>query len=148
MAASSSLPETDKVTPNPPTAFPKREGGVVVTGGEAARRAPLPPPGRGVGGLGPAPLALFAILLAGAALRAWILAGPLGEVEADEAVIGLMALHINSGEYPALYWGQPYLGSLEAYLVAVAFSLFGPSNQVLKVVPALAYLAFSLLVYF
>ena len=92
-------------------------------------------------------LALGAILTLGIVLRAWILTGPLGEVEADESVVGLMALHIQAGEFPAFYWGQPYLGSLEAYLVAAAFALAGPSNLVLKAVPGLAYLAFVLLVF-
>src|SRR5205823_13644165 len=92
-------------------------------------------------------LALGAIVALGIVLRAWILTGPLGEVEADESVVGLMALHIQAGEFPAFYWGQPYLGSLEAYLVAAALALAGPSNLVLKAVPGLAYLAFVLLLF-
>jgi hypothetical protein len=91
--------------------------------------------------------ALALILLAGAALRGWMLLGPLGEVEADESVVGLMALHILNGERPAFYWGQAYLGSLEAYLAAAAFALTGPSNLVLKLVPALAFLVFVLATY-
>jgi hypothetical protein len=86
--------------------------------------------------------ALGAILLAGLALRGWILAGPLGEVEADESVVGLMALHIQQGEQVAFYWGQPYVGSLEAYLAAAAFALLGPSNAVLKAVPGFVFLVF------
>src|SRR5439155_3105240 len=92
--------------------------------------------------------ALFAVsvvLLSGIALRVWILSGPLGEVEADESVVGLMALHIQAGEHPAFYWGQSVLGSLEAYLVAAAFFLFGPSNLVLKSTAGSVYLAFVLL---
>ena len=98
-------------------------------------------------GLGGESALVVGIVLAGLALRAWILAGPLGEVEADESVVGLMALHILRGERPAFYWGQPYLGSLEAYLVALAFALAGPSNLVLKLVPALSFLGFALLLY-
>jgi hypothetical protein len=93
-------------------------------------------------------LALVAVLLLGVVLRILILSGPLGEVEADESVVGLMALHIQWGERPVFYWGQPYLGSLEAYLVAGLFSLVGPSNLALKAVPGLAFLGFALLVYF
>jgi hypothetical protein len=93
-------------------------------------------------------IALGLILLAGVGLRAWILATPLGEADADESVVGLMALHILAGEFPAFYWGQPYLGSLEAYLVAAAFWLTGASNLVLKLVPGLVYLAFALFVFF
>ena len=40
-------------------------------------------------------------------------------LEPDEAVVGLMAKHISEGrELPVFYYGQPYLGSLEAFLVA------------------------------
>src|SRR5688572_10673562 len=87
------------------------------------------------------------IVVIGVFLRLAILTGPLGEVEADESVIGLMALHILAGEWPAFYWGQPSLGSLEAYLVAAVFATAGPSNLALKLVPTLAYLVFSLLLY-
>src|SRR5437764_13280083 len=77
----------------------------------------------------------------------WILSGPLGEAEADESVVGLMALHVQAGERPAFYWGQPVLGSLEAYLVAAGFTLDGPSNRALKGVAGLSFLAFVVLVY-
>src|SRR5690242_13976415 len=92
-------------------------------------------------------LLLLALLLAGLVLRIWILASPLGEVEADESVVGLMALHVEAGERPVFYWGQPYLGGLEPYLVAGAFALAGPSNLALKAVPGLVYLLFLLLLF-
>src|SRR5438067_2635953 len=140
MAASSSLPQTDPSSPAPRgRGHPGRDV-----------RAGCPRPQHGWRGRilpGATWLALGAILALGIALRAWILSGPLGEVEADESVVGLMALHIQAGEFPAFYWGQPYLGSLEAYLVAAALALAGPSNLVLKAVPGLAYLAFVLLLF-
>jgi hypothetical protein len=93
------------------------------------------------------PLLLTLILALGCGLRIWILSSPLGEVEADESVVGLMALHIQAGERPLFYWGQPYLGSLESYLAAALFAVVGPSNVALKCVPGLSFLAFVLLVY-
>jgi len=45
----------------------------------------------------------------------------------DEAVTGEMALHILKGEYPLFFWGQPYMGSLEAFLASFLFHLFWPS---------------------
>ena len=109
---------------------------------------PATEPRPAIGQLGNAVWPAFALLvLAGVGLRAWIVAGPLGEVEADESVIGLMALHALQGEYPAFYWGQPYLGSMEAYLVAAAFAVFGPSNLLLKLVPGLVYLGFLILAF-
>src|SRR5579863_4848061 len=51
----------------------------------------------------------------------------------DEGTLGLMALHIAyHGAHPLLYYGQDYLGSLEAYLGAGFFHLFGPSTTSLR----------------
>jgi hypothetical protein len=51
----------------------------------------------------------------------------------DEGTLGLMARHIAySGAHPLLYYGQDYLGSLEAYLGAGFFFLFGPSTATLR----------------
>jgi F5/8 type C domain len=45
----------------------------------------------------------------------------------DEAVTGNMALHILRGESQLFFWGQPYMGALEAYLTSSLFFLLGPS---------------------
>ena len=48
-----------------------------------------------------------------------------------------MARHIAFlGERPVFYWGQPYLGSLEAFTAAPLFRLFDSSTSLLKLVPA------------
>jgi hypothetical protein len=48
---------------------------------------------------------LVALLLVGLALRLAIVASPLGEIDGDEAVVGLMARHIAFlGERPVFYW--------------------------------------------
>jgi len=52
----------------------------------------------------------------------------------DEAVVGLMARHIRQGERPAFFYGQAYLGSLDAWLVAIAFSIFGQSVSSIRLV--------------
>ncbi len=45
---------------------------------------------------------------------------------ADETTMGIMALNIaNRGEHPYFFYGQDYMGSLEAYLAAIFFHLFG-----------------------
>ncbi len=47
-------------------------------------------------------------------------------LNADEAIEGLMALHISRGQhFPAFFYGQPYFGALEAYLGALWFRLAG-----------------------
>ena len=91
-------------------------------------------------------VALAGILLVAAALRLFLLLGPYAEIDADEAIVGLMALNIPR-ELPAFFWEQHYLGSLEAFAAALVFAIVGPSNAALKVVPALFSLAFIGLVY-
>jgi 4-amino-4-deoxy-L-arabinose transferase-like glycosyltransferase len=59
---------------------------------------------------------------------------------ADEAVVGLMARHILQGERPIFFYGQAYLGSLDAWLIAGAFALFGQSVLVIRLVQAALYL--------
>src|SRR3954451_9991864 len=89
------------------------------------------------------PVGLLALLLVGLAFRLAIIASPLGEIDGDEAVVGLMARHIAFGaERPVFYWGQPYLGSLEAFTAAPLFKLFDSSTALLKLVPTLYSLGF------
>src|SRR5260370_8920150 len=46
----------------------------------------------------------------------------------DEDTMGLMALHIAyRGEFPVFFYGQNYMGALEAYIGALLFHLLGPS---------------------
>jgi len=46
----------------------------------------------------------------------------------DEDTMGLMALHIAyRGEFPVFFYGQYYMGALEAYIGALLFHLLGPS---------------------
>lgn len=56
-------------------------------------------------------------------------------IDGDEAVVGVMAQDILRGERPVFFYGQVYLGALEAYLVAGLFALIGPSMVALKAVP-------------
>src|SRR4029453_6428819 len=77
-------------------------------------------------------LPLAGLLLLGRGLRVALLAGPLGELDGDEAVVGLMARHIAFlGERPVLYYGQPYLGSLEAFPAAPLLVVFASTTFVL-----------------
>lgn len=92
-------------------------------------------------------LVLGCLLLAALALRLFLLSGPQTELEADEAIVGLMARHILQGDRPVFYWMQPYMGSLEAYLVAAVFALFGSSTFALKLVPLVFALLFVALVF-
>ena len=74
---------------------------------------------------------LIIILIGATALKAVLLALDTIPFNADEAVVALMARHILQGERPLFFYGQAYMGSLDAYLIAGAFQLFG--EQVLAV---------------
>nr|MDT0656833.1 DUF423 domain-containing protein [Micromonospora sp. DSM 115978] len=63
----------------------------------------------------------------------------------DEATMGLAALHIADGrELPVYFYGQDYMGTLEAYLAAPLFWIFGPSVPVLRAPLLLLYALFLL----
>lgn len=90
--------------------------------------------------------ALTAILLLATGLRLYLLLGPFSEIDADEAVVGLMAMQV-PGELPAFYWEQEYLGTVEPMVAAAVFAVLGPSGAALKLVPAIFSVAFIALVY-
>src|SRR5260221_1716550 len=46
--------------------------------------------------------------------------------DSDEAVEGLMARHVLSGEYPMFLWGQRYKGVPEVYLTSAVFRWMAP----------------------
>ena len=74
-----------------------------------------------------------------------------GEVDvylADEGIVGLMAKHIAEGrELPVFFYGQDYLGALEAYCVALSFVVFGVGVTSLRLVPFLFSLGLLAVVY-
>ncbi len=83
-------------------------------------------------------------MAATACLRLELVARGSVPFNSDEAVVGLMARHILMGSRPVFFYGQAYLGSLDAWLVAGAFRLFGESVLALRGVQALLYLVFML----
>jgi len=79
---------------------------------------------------------VFVGVAAGIALRVWLLRLPTGVLDSDEAIVGLMALHmLHRHEFTTFYWGQNYGGSLTAMVMAGAFAVFGSSTATLKAVP-------------
>lgn len=74
------------------------------------------------------------LLLLGVALRLGLAARGWPGLDSDEATIGLMGKHIlDSGELPIFFYGQHYMGPLEAYLAAGAFALLGVGAFALRV---------------
>ena len=85
-------------------------------------------------------LVLIAILLIAAAFKAWLIMGDALPFNADEAIVALMARHINFGARPVFFYGQAYLGSLDAWLIAIGFRLFGEAVWVIRSVQTILYL--------
>jgi len=79
------------------------------------------------------PVLVILLHVAGIILRwFWILRGRF-PFNSDEAVVGLMARHILTGETPTFFYGQSYMGSLDAFWNSLFFQLFGSSLISLRV---------------
>ncbi|MCW3814224.1 DUF423 domain-containing protein [Micromonospora sp. DR5-3] len=89
---------------------------------------------------------LLALLVgvAGVGYRLALLLADAPPTNSDEATMGLAALHIARGQdFPVWFYGQAYMGTLEAYLAAPLVALAGPSVLVLRL-PTLALYALFL----
>ncbi len=82
-------------------------------------------------------IVLWVCLLLALAVRAWLVARTNGVIDGDEVLVGVQAEHILRGELPIYFYGQPYMGSLEAYLVALFVAIAGPSAWTLRAEPVL-----------
>lgn len=118
----------------PPEAAPEGSVPLPPAAGAAKRRRP----DRGAAA---ALAAVTAAALTGLALRIWVISSNLGPVDSDEAVGGLIALHLLDGEFFVFLWGNAYGGTLEAVLTAPLFAVFGTSTAALKAIPVLMYAA-------
>ncbi len=95
-------------------------------------------------------LALPLALLLALAARAFLIVRAPGVLDGDEALVGLQAQSIATGTahpLPVFFYGQHYMGSLEAYLCAAVFRLIGPSVPALRLAPLLCALLLVLLTY-
>ncbi len=82
---------------------------------------------------------LVIILLAGVLWKVWWLANDAFPFNSDEAITGLMARHILQGESPVFFYGQAYMGSLDAFLTAGLFCLFGDSYMLIRILQILLF---------
>lgn len=103
---------------------------------------PSPPPLRRFDFL----LLALAVLL-GFSLRLYIARAAFA-TSFDSSTVGLMALRILEGDRPLFYYGQLYMGSLEAYVAALMFAVFGVSATVLALSPILFSVALIVATYF
>ncbi len=92
-----------------------------------------------------APIALIVAAMIG--LKLALLAADAVPFNSDEAVVGLMARHIRQGERPVFFYGQAYLGSLDTWLVAISFSIFGDSVASIRIVQIALYAGVTITAY-
>ena len=86
---------------------------------------------------------LLAFLVGGALVRIALMRAP--EIWYDEATTGLMGLAVLRGDFPIYFFGQPFMGALDAYLAAPLYHTFGVSVRILKVLPLVLILAWMAL---
>jgi len=86
------------------------------------------------------PLILAGLLLVAAGFKLVLILWDRIPFNADEAIVALMARHILQGQRPAFFYGQAYMGSLDAWLVASGFWFFGQQVWVIRLVQSVLYL--------
>ena len=83
---------------------------------------------------------MLAVFLVSSLLKIYILFLDVVPFNADEAVVALMARHILQGERPIFFYGQAYMGSFDAWLIAFGFLVFGEHVWVIRFVQGVLYL--------
>src|SRR3972149_3254635 len=83
---------------------------------------------------------LVGAIVVAVGLKMSLLAAGSVPFNADEAIVALMARHILQGERAVFFYGQAYMGSLDAWLVAAGFALFGEQVWGIRLEQAFLYL--------
>ena len=86
-------------------------------------------------------------LLVAVGLKGWLVFSGKLPFNSDEAVVALMGRHILVGETPIFFYGQAYMGSLDAWLVALGFWFFGVQDWVVRLVQIILYAGLLLSTY-
>jgi 4-amino-4-deoxy-L-arabinose transferase-like glycosyltransferase len=79
------------------------------------------------------------IVLSSAAMKLGLLLADVVPFNSDEAIVGLLAKHFLEGEWQIFFYGQAYMGTLDAGLVSVMFKLFGPQIFLIRLIQILLY---------
>ncbi len=90
----------------------------------------------------------FVIIAFAAVLRVVLLFMGWPPTDSDEGTMGLMARHIAyNGDHPYVFYGQSYMGTIEAYTASVFFHLFGSSLFSLRLGVVLLFTLFLITMY-
>lgn len=93
-------------------------------------------------------LMAIGIIILATVLRFYLIASGWPHTTNDEGTIGQMAMNIAyRGEHPVFFYGQEYMGALQAYLAAGLFHLFGVSLFTLRLALLLLYVPFMITMY-
>ncbi|SCL60013.1 hypothetical protein GA0070617_4261 [Micromonospora yangpuensis] len=88
------------------------------------------------------------VVVAGLGYRVGLVLHGAPPTNSDEATMGLAALHIGQGRhFPVFFYGQAYMGTLEAWLAAPLLALTGPSVLALRLPTLAAYLLLLVLLW-
>jgi hypothetical protein len=90
----------------------------------------------------------FLIIALATILRIFLIASGWPHSNADVDTMGIMAMHIAfKGEHPIFFYGQHYMGTLQAYLGVAFFRLFGISVFSLRLGTVLFFTLFLVIMY-
>jgi hypothetical protein len=85
----------------------------------------------------------FIVLATALTTRLIVLLSSAVSFHSDEAVVALMARHINGGApIPTFFYGQYYMGSLDPLIVAAFFRVFGESVGSIRIAQTALYFTF------
>jgi hypothetical protein len=90
-------------------------------------------------------IVFWVLAVVGLALRIVFVLSPGHVLDADHAVVYLMAKHVLDGEFPAFFWGQSYGGTLLQTTAGLAMLVFGAHIEVLAIVSSLWFLLCAVL---
>jgi hypothetical protein len=93
-------------------------------------------------------LAAALIIVLSCGLRLFFIAHDWPETNSDEGTVGIMTLHIaHLSDFPIYFYGQGTLGSLEAYVGALLFLMFGQTVFALRFGVLLLFIPFLVAMY-
>jgi hypothetical protein len=94
-------------------------------------------------------LLMLSLVVLATALRITLISHNWPGTNSDEATIDLMALHIAyHGEHPIFFYGQGYMGAIQAYIGALLFHIFGVSIFSVRLGLVLMYALFLIGMYY
>jgi 4-amino-4-deoxy-L-arabinose transferase-like glycosyltransferase len=94
-------------------------------------------------------IAAFCIIAGATIMRLVLIANNWPNSNSDEGTMGLEAINIAfHGAHPIFFYGQDYMGVLQAYLGALFFHLFGVSTFSLRLGMVLLFTLFLIVMYF